>query len=1371
VAVALGVACGGLLLPSVAAAQVSHETNLLLNADGTPGVDLRTVRGKGFQLFAAGDAALSGGRSTGNHGWSFSNYGDCINVLYSCQNQRMRRATGGTVALWFYNSWVAGAPPSQWVKIRNVAPSVANALGGGFTAGFNEDLTGGFVRWGPADLTLGRLFSGVASTNDGTCMDNTGFGNASVPAGIPLLAQSVCTDTWGSAGWEGARKINGEGWAAWAQTQGANFTWDFWQVPDDLKEEGFLGNLLHTYGETTDHYENILRSFGSVIPGGTGNPALQGYPLGLKIRFDAYNFAVPSVNSVKFVQALVINRSEDVWGTGVDYDSLYFGISPGDLGSAQTGTAWYDLPHMGATIHVVAGANTTANPCNDSFREPVFACAPGNGWRLGSQATIVLKSPIGDLRNKLFTRTATGTPCQVGTDPFCNPSHPMVADTFTQNRTRMCGFGLCNTYVWVSGGAKSWFGYLSGSEDLTLNGRDINAATAGQAWSTFRSPEWPNRAKFSKYQPDPTWDYDKDGVPDTLGLTSCHTLGCAGLASDTLPGGFVNLSSNVGGFNGVGPFSLGAGDTAAFVYAVIGDQDSVATMSQVNAAIDLYMNFYLAPQAPPVSQIVSTQTVAATDELGSLDPEVQVFFSDDPDNWTDPFLSKQAQDLAAAPPGTPLGILKQLNDGNPITIVQVDTLGDTTFTVLPTTNLQEALEERATDNLERIEVYKSCDGGNNFTSDGDCIGDPAVDENGVSLGLGWEAYRVYTKDSPTGIPSSFTDANVQGGRSYLYVIVGKSRGASFLLNTPDGLQTVEFAPSIRNVLSRSTSDPNVASIYVPASHFAGTIAASVSLIRPQSGTVPFTVDFSESVVGGSYTATFANRILVHRDSLAGEPVFRTIIVAEHHVTADVGGVPTDTVLIRTYSERAGADVFPFSGTGVTAAPFTIPGPPDTVRVITTYDALGFVVTSGTTPFFGTTTLTAAGTTPSSLFRLADYPGFTLSANNAVAGTFNTGGEAHVRGAASIVRLRLTAADSITPRNIVNGFMAQFQEATNLSVKTAPGGGLYELTWTGDPYGQEQGFVINRTNPAATEAEVAAALRARTVGATGLTDAETSALTGIPQPDLIAVRAPFTIRNTTFDREVRIARERRLNNRILLGSGSDTISILVPEDEWIPGDALVLIEDVSFDSTTTNGVVLTGNQVAQVTRATVTFTLATVGCNTAVRLSCNPVTTGTPGATGYNPISDGDKTRFEYYLGFKSGTTFGLEVTPPVTGGAITAINDSVLSLIRVVPNPYVIYSAYQANAADGRILFTNLPPRGTLRIYTVAGQFTQQITWEPDDLDGAGDLFFNMRTREGIDMASGLYIWVLSAPSDPTNPASPPIRKAGKFVIIRGSAQ
>jgi hypothetical protein len=542
--------------------------------------------------------------------------------------------------------------------------------------------------------------------------------------------------------------------------------------------------------------------------------------------------------------------------------------------------------------------------------------------------------------------------------------------------------------------------------------------------------------------------------------------------------------------------------------------------------------------------------------------------------------------------------------------------------------------------------------------------------------------------------------------------------------------------------------------------------------RPTSGTVPFAVEFSsDSVVAGPYRAAFGNRILVHRDSVAGAPGgFRTTVEVEHQVVANIDGTRVDTVISRVTAGRVGPAPFPFAGDGAVGTPFVLAGP-DTMRTTTTHGRLGFVVARGETAFFGSTTLTEAGTTPSALFRLPDRPGFVVTSDNTVAGTFNSAGEAHIRGPESIGNLRLTAADSITPRKAVNQSMPQFQEATTLSLRRAGGEGLYQLTWTDDAFGQPQGFVIDRTFPGLTDAEVGAALAARAVGATGLTDAETASLTGIPQEELVAVRMPFTIRNVTYDRAVRVAMRRRPDSRILLGIGQDTISVDAPEDQWIPGDRLVLIEDVTSDSTIGFDVVLSGNTIVQVTHPTVTYSPAVIGCNLTVRLSCNPVALATPGGTGYIPIAAGDRTRWEYYIGFRPGTQFAFDVTAPITVENITAISDSALDLIRVVPNPFVVVSAYQTSASEGRVLFTNLPPRGTLRIYTVAGQFTQQITWEPDDLEGAGDLFFNLRTRGGRDMASGLYLWVLNAPSDPSNPDSPPLRKAGKFVIIRGTVR
>jgi hypothetical protein len=309
-------------------------------------------------------------------------------------------------------------------------------------------------------------------------------------------------------------------------------------------------------------------------------------------------------------------------------------------------------------------------------------------------------------------------------------------------------------------------------------------------------------------------------------------------------------------------------------------------------------------------------------------------------------------------------------------------------------------------------------------------------------------------------------------------------------------------------------------------------------------------------------------------------------------------------------------------------------------------------------------------------------------------------------------------------------------------------------------------MLDLAEPGTTTSELLSALAGRAVGGIALTDSATAALLYVDQSELVPLSFPFTVRNRTFARPVAVAALRRLDDVILLGSGDDTISVEIPDNVWVPGDRLVFIEDIREDSLASGGLVLDSlGQPAQRLRRAISFSRAVLGCDTP-RLSCNPLRDGSPGATGYVPMLPGDRTEFEYYAGFPETGAFTFEVLAAVTGTAVT-VTDSALRLIRVVPNPYVVYSAYQTSLEEGRLLFTNMPPAGTLRIYTVAGQFVQQITWEPPDLEGDGDLYWNLRTRGGLDVASGLYLWVLNAPSDPGNPASTPLRASGKFVIIR----
>jgi hypothetical protein len=115
-----------------------------------------------------------------------------------------------------------------------------------------------------------------------------------------------------------------------------------------------------------------------------------------------------------------------------------------------------------------------------------------------------------------------------------------------------------------------------------------------------------------------------------------------------------------------------------------------------------------------------------------------------------------------------------------------------------------------------------------------------------------------------------------------------------------------------------------------------------------------------------------------------------------------------------------------------------------------------------------------------------------------------------------------------------------------------------------------------------------------------------------------------------------------------------------------------------------------------------------------------------------------------------------------------------MDIITVVPNPYIVQSAYDRigtgrTIQESRIMFVNVPKAGMLRIYTVSGQFLQQLSWTEEDLivsaNGSphGDLLYNLRSREGTELSSGLYIWVLTARGD--TGAGQVAR--GKFVLIR----
>lgn len=167
-------------------------------------------------------------------------------------------------------------------------------------------------------------------------------------------------------------------------------------------------------------------------------------------------------------------------------------------------------------------------------------------------------------------------------------------------------------------------------------------------------------------------------------------------------------------------------------------------------------------------------------------------------------------------------------------------------------------------------------------------------------------------------------------------------------------------------------------------------------------------------------------------------------------------------------------------------------------------------------------------------------------------------------------------------------------------------------------------------------------------------------------------------------------------------------------------------------------------------------------------ACNPVATDGPGVAGYVETLVGQQIRFSYYQRIASETDYVFTAHSALAGkelmrsepASIAASLDSV----KVVPNPFVVFSRYDQGGSRPFLLFTHVPPRGRLHVYTVSGQFVQLVRWGPNDLNGQGDLRFYPLTRENREMAAGLYLYVLEAKDEAGNSIGV---KKGKFVLIR----
>ncbi|MBT3342760.1 MAG: T9SS type A sorting domain-containing protein [Gemmatimonadetes bacterium] len=98
-----------------------------------------------------------------------------------------------------------------------------------------------------------------------------------------------------------------------------------------------------------------------------------------------------------------------------------------------------------------------------------------------------------------------------------------------------------------------------------------------------------------------------------------------------------------------------------------------------------------------------------------------------------------------------------------------------------------------------------------------------------------------------------------------------------------------------------------------------------------------------------------------------------------------------------------------------------------------------------------------------------------------------------------------------------------------------------------------------------------------------------------------------------------------------------------------------------------------------------------------------------------------------------GAAFVLKA-PLVTPDALAGDLD-----VRVVPNPYK-KGALHDTGTEHKMLFINLPPDATITIFDVSGQVIDVLRFEGSNpFDGT--LFWDMFSKDGIEVTSGLYIY------------------------------
>jgi len=140
--------------------------------------------------------------------------------------------------------------------------------------------------------------------------------------------------------------------------------------------------------------------------------------------------------------------------------------------------------------------------------------------------------------------------------------------------------------------------------------------------------------------------------------------------------------------------------------------------------------------------------------------------------------------------------------------------------------------------------------------------------------------------------------------------------------------------------------------------------------------------------------------------------------------------------------------------------------------------------------------------------------------------------------------------------------------------------------------------------------------------------------------------------------------------------------------------------------------------------------------------------------------DGDILKIQIKTPFRSGDEyrFKTKVAKVDRRQAIDELDD-----IAVVPNPYVAAARweptrlYATGRSERKLYFIHLPQQCTIRIYTISGDHVQTLEHNASMLDGSAS--WDLRSKDGLDIAAGIYIFHVDALTLG--------QKVGKFAVIK----